>query len=267
MPPFPILFYDPKDWTANHLQSLRLERHFNASLDEVIGAGYIPKDGDEEFESLAAEFAEPTKGELKNLCRTACVRYRRNMFLPVFQRLCQMLNSDVFFDASRQALLAFVDITLRHVHLEKPLQTSCIQSISFKVAGVRGELACQGVLSESSMPQSPLGFFSVAKDGDYNFKGQVAQLLLQKAVAYQLKQSRRAYVIFMDGTNLQITMADPDREYLDALFHGHRPDSVLHLYHSEFFNLCNRRRRKEALRVILGLIRRLDADGLTRVLP
>lgn len=71
----------------------------------------------------------------------------------------------------------------------------------------------------------------------------------------------------MDSTNLQLTMADPPREYLDALLHGERPDKRLHLYHSEFYNLCNRRRRKEALRVMLGLVRLLDADGLTRRLP
>lgn len=140
MPPFPLLFHSPDNWTSNHLETLRIERHFNASLDEIIGVDHIPKDGDEgwtlraslmslswscshiaEFESLVTEFAEPTENELKNLRGTACVRYRRNIFLPVFKPLCEMLNSDVFFDASRQAVLSFVEIILRRVHLDKPM--------------------------------------------------------------------------------------------------------------------------------------------------
>ncbi|RDH29931.1 hypothetical protein BDQ94DRAFT_173421 [Aspergillus welwitschiae] len=161
MPPFPLLFHSPDNWTSNHLETLRIERHFNASLDEIIGVDHIPKDGDEEFESLVTEFAEPTENELKNLRGTARVRYRRNIFLPVFKHLCEMLNSDVFFDASRQAVLSFVEIILRRVHLDKPIQVSCIQTISFEVAGMRGGLECQGGLLESSMPQSPLAVFSV----------------------------------------------------------------------------------------------------------
>ncbi|GLA32318.1 hypothetical protein AnigIFM63326_011462 [Aspergillus niger] len=286
MPPFPLLFHSPDNWTSNHLETLRIERHFNASLDEIIGVDHIPKDGDEgwtlrapfmslswscsliaEFESLVTEFAEPTENELKNLRGTARVRYRRNIFLPVFKHLCEMLNSDVFFDASRQAVLSFIEIILRRVHLEKPMQVACIQTISFEVAGMRGGLECQGVLLESSIPQSPLAVFSVAKDGDYKFRDQVAQLLLQKAGAHQRNQSRRAFVIFMDSTNFQLTMADPHRDYLDALLHGERPHQNLDLYHSEFYNLCNRRRRKEALRVMLGLIRLLGADGLPRGFP
>ncbi|OJZ82588.1 hypothetical protein ASPFODRAFT_700039 [Aspergillus luchuensis CBS 106.47] len=268
MPPSPLLFHSPNDWTSNQLEDLRLVRHFNASLDEIIGDDYLPKDGDEEFESLAMEFAEPTENELKNLWRTATrARYRRNIFLPVFRPLCEMLNSDVFFGASNEAVLSFMEIILRRVHLNKPLQSSRIHTMSFEVTGIRGEVECEGVLLDCSMPHSPLVVFSVAKDGDYNFKGQVAQLLLQKTVAYQRNLSRRAFVIFMDSTNLQLTMADPPRVYLDALLHGERPDNRLHLYHSEFYNLCNRRRRKEALRVMLGLVRLLDADGLTRRLP
>ncbi|RDK40205.1 hypothetical protein M752DRAFT_303751 [Aspergillus phoenicis ATCC 13157] len=259
MPPFPLLFHSPDNWTSNHLETLRIERHFNASLDEIIGVDHIPKDGDEgwtlrapfmslswscsliaEFESLVTEFAEPTENELKNLRGTARVRYRRNIFLPVFKHLCEMLNSDVFFDASRQAVLSFIEIILRRVHLEKPmLHVSKPYHLKWQVA----------------------------KDGDYKFRDQVAQLLLQKAGAHQRNQSRRAFVIFMDSTNFQLTMADPHRDYLDALLHGERPHQNLDLYHSEFYNLCNRRRRKEALRVMLGLIRLLGADGLPRGFP
>ncbi|GLA72046.1 hypothetical protein AtubIFM55763_002564 [Aspergillus tubingensis] len=122
MPPFPLLFHSPNNWTSNQLEALRLVRHFNASLDEILGDDHLPKDGDEEFESLAMEIAEPTENELKNLWRTATrARYRRNIFLPVFRPLCEMLNSDVFFDASKQAVFSFMEIILRRVHLDKPL--------------------------------------------------------------------------------------------------------------------------------------------------
>ncbi|GLA60840.1 hypothetical protein AtubIFM54640_001338 [Aspergillus tubingensis] len=122
MPPFPLLIHSPNNWTSNQLEDLRLVRHFNASLDEILGDDYLPKDGDEDFESLAMEIAEPTENELKNLWRTATrARYRRNTFLPVFRPLCEMLNSDVFFDASKQAVFSFMEIILRRVHLDKPL--------------------------------------------------------------------------------------------------------------------------------------------------
>lgn len=47
MPPSPLLFHSPNDWTSNQLEDLRLVRHFNASLDEILGDDYLPKDGDE----------------------------------------------------------------------------------------------------------------------------------------------------------------------------------------------------------------------------
>ena len=47
MPPFPLLFHSPNDWTSNQLEDLRLVRHFNASLDEILEDDYLPKDGDE----------------------------------------------------------------------------------------------------------------------------------------------------------------------------------------------------------------------------
>ncbi|PYI03973.1 hypothetical protein BO78DRAFT_409403 [Aspergillus sclerotiicarbonarius CBS 121057] len=259
MQPFPILFQPPGKWTTEHLKALRLRRHHNSTIHDIVGADYVPKDGDEEFESLATEFAQPTEYELVNSL-TACPRYRRNIFSFVFNRLSEAANSKAGFEASKLAVLALFERLLVNVEMKKHLKISYRQKIPFELAGIRGALGCNGIIIESSIPHFPLASFIVVRDGDHNIACEVSHILLQGALAHGSDQTHRAFVICMDGVNLQITMANLYSDYMSTLVHGKYPDRCLDLFHSEWYDLCKSDRRKEALRAIVGLARLLDTQ-------
>ncbi|RAL00011.1 uncharacterized protein BO80DRAFT_465724 [Aspergillus ibericus CBS 121593] len=259
MPQLPCMFQSPRKWTAEHLKALRLCRHHDSSIQEIVGVGYVPKDGDEEFESLATEFAQPTEHELLSYLAEG-PHYRRNIFMQTFGSLSEVAHSKTSFVASRDAVLSLFKMLLVNVETKKHLTISSRGQIPFEVAGIRGALSCSGSLIDSSIPRSPLASFIVIRDGDHNIAREVSHLLLQGALANASNQTRRAFVICMAGVNLQITMAKFHFDYMDALVHGKNPDRCLDLLHSEWYNLCNRERRKEALRAIVGLARLLDTQ-------
>lgn len=91
----------------------------------------------------------------------------------------------------------------------------------------------------------------------------MSQILLQGALTYGhtvTKTNHTAFVLHMDRTVLQLSMARVSPTYIEELTHGKPLDEPLELFHSETYDLCKRDRRREALRLVIGLYRYMGAE-------
>jgi hypothetical protein len=104
--------------------------------------------------------------------------------------------------------------------------------------------------------------YQVVKDhDDTNIAHEVSQILLQGILAYDQNpavDSHTAFVLRMDRTILQLSMATTPRIYMEELCQGKPLSENLELFHSELYDLRECDRRKEALRLIIGLLRLLE---------
>ncbi|KAJ9312683.1 hypothetical protein DTO271D3_7074 [Paecilomyces variotii] len=267
-----LLLQSPHKWTSQQFQLLRLVQHSDTPAANLIDPEYLPADQDEEFETLHAEFIEPTEDDLANFSSTRSI-YRRNSFHSVFARLNEAMRShSSWSETSKQAILFLCEILLSHIEAAKnlPRRISTKSKFRFEIlsSSVRGALSCDGTLiSEAASPQL-VGIFSVKKENDTSYLARlVSQVLLQGVLAYEdnmaVMDNHTAFVLRMERTVLKLTMARVSPTYMEELTHGKPLSGTFEVFHSEPYDLCKREGRGEALRLIIGLYRYINAKGRT----
>ncbi|KAJ9394871.1 hypothetical protein DTO282F9_8175 [Paecilomyces variotii] len=261
-----LLLQSPHKWTSQQFELLRLVQHSDTPAANLIDPEYLPADQDEEFETLHAEFIEPTEDDLANFSSTRSI-YRRNSFHSVFARLNEAMRShSSWSETSKQAILFLCEILLSHIETAKNLRISTKSKIRFEILSsrIRGTLGCDGTLiSEAASPQL-VGIFSVKKENDTSYLARlVSQVLLQGVLAYEdnmaVMDDHTAFVLRMERTVLKLTMARISPTYMEELTHGKPLSETFEVFHSQPYDLCKREGRREALRLIIGLYRYTNA--------
>ncbi|KAN0073244.1 hypothetical protein V8E54_008464 [Elaphomyces granulatus] len=268
-----FLLQPPRRWTLEHLRTLKLIQQGNLSANAIIGAQNLPSDGDEEFEALATEFTKPTKRDLADF-RSKSSIYRRNIFYRVFLRLSEVAKANDCSEPSKQAISTLFDALLSNIEgAENLLMHITVNSrIPFKLRsyGVQGALKCEGLLFRTTTINKaplPVGTFSVVTDHrNSSITREVSQILLQGALGYDqnpTSDSHTAFVLRMGGTIFHLSMAVLPRIYMEELAQGKPLSENLKVFHSELYDLYELDRRKEALRLIIGLLRLLSSAKRT----
>lgn len=93
----------------------------------------------------------------------------------------------------------------------------------------------------------------------------VSKLLLLLVLAYQrypIRKSYTSFVIDIHGTVLRVAMARVSNAYMANLWNADLSDETerFHLYRSEAFDLREQHGRREALRLIIGMLRYLSTS-------
>jgi len=104
------------------------------------------------------------------------------------------------------------------------------------------------------------------KDNDHTTVAshEVPQILVQAILAYEQNptlQTHKAFVLRVDRTVLRLSMAVIPHTYMEDLYQGKPLRENLKLCCSEHYDLRECDRRREVLRVLIGLLRCLDAEG------
>lgn len=93
----------------------------------------------------------------------------------------------------------------------------------------------------------------------------VSHILLQGALAYdnsKIDRSHTAFVLRMERTVFQLSMAKVSLVYLEELIHSKPMSEDLEVFHSERYDLRKTDDRREALRLVIGLYRYISAEGM-----
>jgi hypothetical protein len=91
---------------------------------------------------------------------------------------------------------------------------------------------------------------------------EIPQLLVQAALAYEKNLPLTIYNTFslrMDGPLLQLIAAAIPRTYVEEIFQGKPLSHGLEILCSSRYDLREPHERREALRLLIGFLRRLDA--------
>lgn len=76
-----MLFEKPHKWNSSHRDLLRVKED-QVSSEELVGSAYLPQDGDQELETIAALFAGPEKESVVD--GTVWFDYKESPFWSVF---------------------------------------------------------------------------------------------------------------------------------------------------------------------------------------
>jgi hypothetical protein len=91
---------------------------------------------------------------------------------------------------------------------------------------------------------------------------EVPQVLVQAFLAFQKNPAldiRRTFALRMEGTKLQLSAASISRAYIDTLSQGKHLSDGFTLLSSKAYDLREPEERREAVRLLIGLLRYLDA--------
>jgi hypothetical protein len=104
------------------------------------------------------------------------------------------------------------------------------------------------------------------KDNDHTSiaSHEVPQILVQTILAYEQNptlDTHKVFVLRVDRTVLQLSMAVISRTNMEDLYQGKPLRESLRLCCSERYDLREYDQRREVLRVLIGLLRYLDAEG------
>jgi hypothetical protein len=91
---------------------------------------------------------------------------------------------------------------------------------------------------------------------------EIPQILVQAVLAYEKNPSldnHTAFAVRVNGTVLQLSMAVIHHTYMEELYQGKPLNEGLTLFRSESYDLREPDRRREVVRIFIGLIRRLYA--------
>ncbi|KAE8138564.1 hypothetical protein BDV38DRAFT_281870 [Aspergillus pseudotamarii] len=86
------LLKSPRKWTSAQFRALNLSQSYAVAAVRIVGVEYLPADGDEEFEHLAADLTGPSEQDLADFGLKRSI-YRRNPFHLVFVRLYEAAQS------------------------------------------------------------------------------------------------------------------------------------------------------------------------------
>jgi hypothetical protein len=91
---------------------------------------------------------------------------------------------------------------------------------------------------------------------------EISQILAQAFCAYEQNPRLEIYTPFVlriDGSTMQLSTATIHRVYMEELSEGRPLSQNLRLCRSEPYDLLDPGRRKDALRLLIGIIRFLEA--------
>jgi hypothetical protein len=91
---------------------------------------------------------------------------------------------------------------------------------------------------------------------------EVPQVLIQAFLAFQKNPAldiHRAFALRMEGTKLQLSAASISRTYIDTLSQGKHLSDGFTLLSSKAYDLREPEERREAVRLLIGLLRYLGA--------
>lgn len=91
---------------------------------------------------------------------------------------------------------------------------------------------------------------------------EVPQILAQALLAFQknpILNVHRGFVLRMEGTKLQLSSASIPCRYIRNISQDDPPHDELALLRSVAYDLREPEQRREALRILIGLLRRIDA--------
>lgn len=94
---------------------------------------------------------------------------------------------------------------------------------------------------------------------------EVPQIVVQAILAYNRDPTRESYPAFVlrvDRTILQVSMSALSRTYVEELCRGKPLSGSLRLCRSVRYDMLERDERREALRLLVGLVRFLDTSNI-----
>jgi hypothetical protein len=140
--------------------------------------------------------------------------------------------------------------------------------IPFKIGTVRGTLRCGGAICRTNgeiymgLPLVTIWITNDQRDISATAH-EISQILVQGILANNHNPTldgHSAFVVRMDRTVLRLTRAFIPRGYIEELYQGRPIREGLQLSHSEMYDLQEPDRRREALRLLIGLFRFLDIE-------
>lgn len=91
---------------------------------------------------------------------------------------------------------------------------------------------------------------------------EIPQILIQAVLMFQQNPTLKTYQPFalrVDGTKIQLSSAPIPQTYIQDLSRGSPLTGELTILHSVAYDLRNPEERREISRLLVGLLRRLDA--------
>jgi len=127
-----FLLQSPKHWTFEDLQTVQVER-CHVSIRELRIGNFLPRDGNEEFEELAAELTRLTKEDLLDLANQRST-YRKNIFHPFFLRLYDVTKPNSTFRSCKSAMSELLNILLSNASaVQKLLRQSTLSAMNYSL--------------------------------------------------------------------------------------------------------------------------------------
>ncbi|KAJ9211908.1 hypothetical protein DTO166G4_6436 [Paecilomyces variotii] len=262
------LFAKPHKWAALHRDLLRVKED-QVSSERLVGSTYLPQDGDQEFEAIAADFAKPTREDF--LDGTILFNCRESHFWSVFDMLRPMMRLEEeaegdqpdsqYFRMSKYTMGYLINVLLAQVHLNTGFVLLRDSKISFHIhsCGVKGTLKPAGVLSRCSDLRNkitlPLATFSAMcpqKNKD-TICHEIPQILIQAVLMFQQNPTLKTYRPFalrVDGTKIQLSSAPIPQTYIQDLSRGSPLTGELTILHSVAYDLRNPEERREISRLL-----------------
>ncbi|PGH34134.1 hypothetical protein GX50_03002 [[Emmonsia] crescens] len=258
------LFIKPNKWSLMHLAGLRIERHDRAHMATIVGNTQLPRDDDPLFETLAKDFAQPTK---EQLLRDDLALLYNNQFMRAFDDIWSALYA---FEHGYSVQSELCNIANEFIKVTRPtyLDSSySYSSISFYLSSlkIRGKFTGVGTYYRPLDKGLPFTIFVGRKGPDRLCSAEevVPYLLLQAILKYERNptlDSHTAFVVSMKGTTLQFNKGAVSREYLKDLIRRKVPSDPLMFLRSDPYELLEQDGRRECVRGFLGLIRNIHTQ-------
>jgi len=280
-----FLLQQPHKWTRQHYDLLKVRHECNVPSESIVSSTCLPHDGDQELEAIAADLTKPDRKDLANFACWHDRSYAKSYFISFFDCLGQMMEQEENSESdellhrnysllSKKIMSYLIDTILRFVHTSTRFNTSSDSRIPFRIqsCNVKGILKCAGALCLTSdlvkrgyRATFPLTIFTVLKYHDKDtgiIRHEVPQVLIQALLAFQKNPALdvcKAFVLRMEGTKLQLSAASISRAYIDTLSQGKHLRDGFTVRSSKAYDLREPEERREALRLLIGLLRYLDA--------
>jgi hypothetical protein len=237
----------------------------------MLGAEYVPPDGDPEFERVAGLFCEPSRELLEHGNPGYFEREDNQGFYAIFAWLCNMLEADA--TESAYVFKAFLNLIMVQIMVMANPKRKFINMLRSNVPYNIPQLNFRGKISgdemfvgwnqEEGSISVPLIILSVIKDPSHSgiVRFEVPKALLSVTIAFAQNSGLDYYdgfVIFLDGTSLHISRARVSAKYMQDLFEHRIINDDMLFYRSKSFDLLDVDGRRESTRFIFSLFRYLS---------
>ncbi|KAN0066783.1 hypothetical protein V8E54_015072 [Elaphomyces granulatus] len=223
-------------------------------MESIVSSKYLPHDGDQVFEAIAADITKPDRKDLANFACWHDKSYAKSYFVGLFNSLGEIMRQEEDSESQELSDSESQELSRRNYSfLSKDIMMSLINTI------------LRFVHTSTKIAIFPLTTFTVMK---YHEKDtgiiyhEVPQVLIQAFLAFQKNPAldiHRAFALRMEGTKLQLSAASISRTYIDTLSQGKHLSDGFTLLSSKAYDLREPEERREAVRLLIGLLRYLGA--------